>query len=33
MGQVYCPHAPLPSAGAAYRTNPAPRPLVLDKKI
>ncbi|GAA0576784.1 hypothetical protein GCM10008942_27070 [Rhizomicrobium electricum] len=33
MGQVYCPHAPLPSAGAAYRATPAPRPVVFDKKI
>ena len=33
MGQVYCPKAPLPSAGAAYRTTPAPRATVIDENV
>jgi hypothetical protein len=33
MGQVYCTNAPLPSAGAAYRAAPAPRPVLLDENV
>lgn len=33
MGQVYCSAGPRASAGAAYRTLPAPRPAVLDEEI
>ena len=33
MGQVYCTNAPLPSAGAAYRAAPSPRPVLFDENV
>lgn len=33
MGQVYCTNAPIPSSGAAYRSSPAPRPVLFDENV